>query len=152
MEKNFAGCRSQSRDSSVGRAPDCRSGNSWLNPGSWHILQTEKVAVPQSYLVLGPGEELRKEVLRMASGIYAGAGRQKNLHSCSHPSSALSEASVVHLACCARYCVRGSPGVDLFPVFSPPFTCLASKSQWPNGHGFACDRIAMSHSNDSSCR
>ena len=66
----------------------------------------------------------------MASGIYAGAGRQKNLHNCSQP-SALSEASVVHLACCTRYCVRGSPWVDLFPVFSPPFTCLASKSQWP---------------------
>ena len=37
-------------------------------PGLGTILQAEKVAIPQSYLVLGPGEELRKEVFRMASG------------------------------------------------------------------------------------
>ena len=37
-------------------------------PGSRHLLQAEKVAIPESYLVLGPGEEIRKEVFRMASG------------------------------------------------------------------------------------
>ena len=70
-----------------------------------------------------------------------------------------------------RNCGGSSPPwVDLFPAVSPPFTCLARshkhrvgwvarhagtaeyqdcdqtyrKSQWPNGHGLACDRAVGS--------